>query len=161
MAAGSVMQQSERLRVGIVGGGRIADLNLSGLDRPPSRRNFAAVCDIDAGTRERRSAEWSCTAYEKLDDLLADPTVDAIEILTPHQLHAEQAIAALEAGKHVSLQKPPTLTLAEYDRVAAAARNAGTVLRVYENFNILPAAPSWPARSSTRARSATCCRCGS
>ncbi len=135
---------SARLRVGIVGGGRIADLNCLGwIDH--SAGEIVAVCDIDASIRERRGAEWSCTPYEKLDDLLADPTVDAVEILTPHHLHAEQAITALKAGKHVSLQKPPTLTLAEYDRVAEAARNAGTTFRVYENFTFYP--PHQLARS--------------
>jgi predicted dehydrogenase len=98
----------------------------------------AAVCDLDPAVREDRSREWGCRAYEHLDDLLADDRVDAVEILTPHHLHAEQAIAALGAGKHVSLQKPPTLTLEEYDQVVAAAESAGTTFRVYENFMHYP-----------------------
>lgn len=125
------------LRVGIVGGGRIADLNALGwLEHPQAR--IAAVCDVDPAVRERRAAEWGCRAHPNLEDLLGDPEVDAVEILTPHHLHADQAVAALEAGKHVSLQKPPTLTLEEYDRVAAAAESADTTFRVYENFMHYP-----------------------
>jgi len=128
---------AERVGVGMVGGGRIADLNKLGwLEH--DRGEIVAVCDVNATTREARAAEWSCRAYGALEDLLADPDVDAVEILTPHHLHADQAIAALDAGKHVSLQKPPTTTLAEFDAVAAAAERAGTVCKVFENFSFYP-----------------------
>jgi predicted dehydrogenase len=70
--------------------------------------------------------------------MLADPEVDAVEILTPHHLHEAHAVAALRAGKHVSLQKPPTRTLEELDRVADAVEEAGRVLRVFENFMHYP-----------------------
>jgi predicted dehydrogenase len=129
-----------KLRVGFVGGGRIADLQAIGwLEHPQAE--IAAICDVDRETRERRAREWKATPYERLEDLLADPAIDAVEILTPHHLHAEQAIAALEAGKHVSLQKPPTRDLAELDRVAAAAERAaraGHAFRVFENFMWYP-----------------------
>lgn len=125
------------IRAGIVGGGRIADLNKIGwLEH--DQAEIVAVCDVNEATRASRKDEWGCAAYERFEDLLADPSVDAVEILTPHHLHAEQAVAAFEAGKHVSLQKPPTMTLAEYDMVAAAAERAGTVFKVYENFMFYP-----------------------
>jgi predicted dehydrogenase len=133
MAAGPV----ERVRVGIVGGGRIADLNKVGwLEH--ARAEIVAVCDVNQATREARVAEWGCRGYADLDEMLADPDVDAVDILTPHHLHAPQAIAAFEAGKHVSIQKPPTRTLEEFDRVAAAAAKAGTVFKAYENFMFYP-----------------------
>jgi predicted dehydrogenase len=97
-----------------------------------------AVYDVDDATRTRRAAQWGCRAYASLDEMLADPNVDAVEILTPHHLHASQAIAALRAGKHVSLQKPPTRSLVEFDEVAAAAAEAGTTFKVYENFMFYP-----------------------
>lgn len=126
-----------RVRVGIVGGGRIADLNSIGwLEH--ERGEIVAVCDPDPVRRRQRAAEWGCAAYDEISQLLADDDVDAVEILTPHHLHAEQAIAAFQAGKHVSLQKPPTLSLAEYDRVAAAAARTGTTFKVYENFLFYP-----------------------
>ena len=128
---------TERVRVGIVGGGRIADLNKIGwLEH--ERGEIVAVCDVNETRRLQRAAEWGCAAYAQLDDMLADPRVDAVEILTPHHHHASQAIAALRAGKHVNLQKPPTISLAEYDGVAAAAKTAGTVFKVYENFLFYP-----------------------
>ncbi len=77
--------------------------------------------------------------------MLADDSLDAIEILTPHHLHAEQAIAAFEAGKHVSIQKPPTITLDEFDRVVDAAGRAGKIFKTFENFHFYP--PHQLARS--------------
>ncbi len=129
--------KSERLRVGIVGAGRIADLNCLGWLEHPSGE-IVAVCDPDDATRQHRAEQWGATPYASLDDLLADDRVDAVEILTPHHLHAEQAIACLSSGRHVSLQKPPTLTLDEYDRVATVARRSPGTFRVYENFEFYP-----------------------
>jgi predicted dehydrogenase len=128
-----------RVRVGFVGGGRIADLQCLGWREHP-QAEIVAVCDVDPDVCAHRAAEWGARPYARLEDMLAAPDVDAVEILTPHHLHAAQAIAALAAGKHVSLQKPPTATLAELDRVAAALAAApdGTRLRVFENFMWYP-----------------------
>lgn len=126
------------LRVGIVGCGRIADLQALGYLAHP-RCRIVAVCDVDgARAAERGRAFGAASVYTDLDRLLADPDVDAVDILTPHHLHAAQAVAALEAGKHVSLQKPPTRTLAELGAVAQAAARTGRVLRVFENFMHYP-----------------------
>ncbi|HET6304001.1 MAG TPA: Gfo/Idh/MocA family oxidoreductase, partial [Myxococcota bacterium] len=124
---GAARSGESRLRVALVGCGRIADLQRLGyLDHPHAE--LAAVCDRDEARARRRAAEWGVPkVYTDLDRLLADPELDAVEILTPHHLHAEHAVADLEAGKHVSLQKPPTRTLEELDRVAAAARRSGRV----------------------------------
>jgi predicted dehydrogenase len=127
-----------RLRIGLLGCGRIADLQCLGYREHP-RAEIAAVCDRDAALARRRADAWGVArVYGDAGALFADRELDAIEILTPHHLHAEHAVAALEAGKHVSLQKPPTRTLAELDRVAEAARRSGRVVRVFENFSHYP-----------------------
>ncbi|MBI4306535.1 MAG: Gfo/Idh/MocA family oxidoreductase, partial [Chloroflexi bacterium] len=95
-----------------------------------------AVCDADADLAARRAREWgariSLTDYR---ELLADPDLDAVEVLTPHHLHAEMAVAALAAGKHVSLQKPMALSVAEATQMVDAARRSGKIFRVLENFH--------------------------
>jgi predicted dehydrogenase len=127
-----------RIGIGFLGAGRIADLQCLGYRDHPDAY-IAAVCDVDADVARARAAAWGApAAYTAVDALLADPDVDAIEILTPHHLHAAHAIRALEAGKHVSLQKPPTLTLAELAQVRAAAARSGRTLRVFENFMHYP-----------------------
>jgi predicted dehydrogenase len=132
------MSANNCIGIGIVGCGRIADLQVAGyLDNPRAR--LVAVCDTDAEVAESRRRQWKALrAYTSLDALLADSEIDAVEILTPHDLHVPHTLAALAAGKHVSLQKPPTRTLAELDRLASAAGKAGRVLRVFENFAHYP-----------------------
>ena len=122
----------------MVGCGRIADVQCLGyLDHP--RAEIYAVCDAREEVAARRAREWGASkAYTDLDRLLADPDVDAVDILTPHHLHAEQAIAALEAGKHVSLQKPPARTIAEFDSIAVAAERSDRIFRVLENYMYYP-----------------------
>ena len=133
------MAESEgRVRVGFVGCGRIADLQCLGYLAHP-RAEIVAVCDRDRARAESRAAAWGASrTYVDLDRMLADPEIDAVEILTPHQHHEAHARAALEAGKHVSLQKPPTRSLEEFDRLAATARASGRSFRVFENFMYYP-----------------------
>ena len=79
--------------------------------------------------------ESAASAFESiranLQKMLADPKIDAVEIITPHHLHAEMTVAALEAGKHVSVQKPMALKVAECDAMIDAACRAGRNLRVF------------------------------
>jgi predicted dehydrogenase len=132
------MSDPDPLRVGLLGCGRIADLQCLGYLEHPGAR-IHAVCDRDEATARRRAQAWGAPrVYTDPEKLFADPEVDAVEILTPHQLHEEHARAALAAGKHVSLQKPPTRTLEEFERVARAARESGRTFRVFENFMYYP-----------------------
>ena len=127
-----------RVRVAFIGAGRIADLHALGYGDNPEAELYA-VCDADPTWASSRAGEWGasahCTDYR---ELLEDPEVDAVEILTPHHLHAEMAVAALAAGKHVSLQKPMARTLAEADEIVAAAQRSQRVFRVFENFRYYP-----------------------
>src|SRR5947207_1698619 len=61
-------------------------------------------------------------------EAVADSEVDAIDICTPNALHAQIAIAAAHAGKHVLVEKPMALSLAEADAIIAAARETGVTL---------------------------------
>ena len=128
----------EEIGIGMLGCGRIADLQCLGYLGHP-RARIVAVCDVDGELARRRAEEWGAQrSYTDLEGMLADPEVDAVDILTPHHLHEDHARAALGARKHVSLQKPPTRTLEELDRVARAAEDSGRVLRVFENFMHYP-----------------------
>jgi predicted dehydrogenase len=115
------------LRWGILGPGGIAhafanDLVLNGMtvQAVGSRRADAA-----AAFAEKFTVPNVHSSYE---DLVADPDVDAIYIATPHPFHAAQALLALEAGKHVLVEKPFTLTAAEAEAVTTRARELGLVV---------------------------------
>lgn len=71
--------------------------------------------------------------------LIERDDIDLIDIVTPNHLHAEIAIAAAEAGKHILCEKPLALTVAEARRMARAAEQAGTVHMVCHNYRFAPA----------------------
>ena len=72
-------------------------------------------------------------------EALADPTLEAVDICLPHDLHAEVAIATARAGKHILCEKPLAATLEETDQMIAAAGQAGVILMVAENEHFHPA----------------------
>ncbi len=128
------------LRVGIIGAGRISDLHALEYFQN-DRAQIAAVCDIDAESAQRRAAAWNvppARVFTNHHDLLALPDLDLVEVLLPHHLHHPVTLDALAAGKHVSVQKPMALSLAQADEMIAAAAAAGLTLRVYENFIFYP-----------------------
>ena len=128
---------ARKLRVGFVGLGRVFDLNVRGyLDHPEAE--IAALCDADPAILARRAAEHpQARATRDFADLLRSD-LDLIEILTPHPLHEAMTAAALAAGSHVSVQKPMAMTLAECDRMIAAAQESRRRLKVFENFVFYP-----------------------
>jgi predicted dehydrogenase len=128
----------DRVRVGIVGVGNIATLNVPGY-LEHEQCDVVALCDPRPDVLERRSREWGVErTYAALDALLADPDIDAVEILGPTPLHAEHVIAAARAGKHVSVQKPIANTVSEARRMVQAADEAGVILRVTEHACYYP-----------------------
>jgi predicted dehydrogenase len=76
--------------------------------------------------------------HEKLADLLADPAVDLVDLCVPTDLHARLAIQALEAGKHVLVEKPICLGLDDADRMLDAARASGRMLMVAQVLQFFP-----------------------
>ena len=128
-----------KVRLAIVGCGTISQLNAPGY-LEHEQCEVAALCDPARERAEQRAAQWGITPriYTSYDQLLDDPDIDAVELLTPTPLHAEQSIAALQAGKHVSCQKPLARNLEEAGRIAQAVARADTFFRVTENFLYYP-----------------------
>lgn len=92
-----------------------------------------SIASRDPATRERIVTERGCNAVESINDVCADPDVDLVILATPTAVHADQAFAALNAGKHVVVDKPLTLTMAETDRMIAAANANNRILSVFQN----------------------------
>jgi myo-inositol 2-dehydrogenase/D-chiro-inositol 1-dehydrogenase len=69
-------------------------------------------------------------------ELLRDPSIDAVDIVTPNHLHGEIGVAALEAGKDVLLEKPMAITAAECDRLIATAERSGRVLSIGHELRV-------------------------
>ncbi len=121
-----------RLKVGIVGAGSISELHALGYEKDP-RAEIWAVCDRDEDLAIKRSLDWGARAYyTDYEEMLQNDDLDAIEILTPHHLHASQAIDAFHAGKHVCVERPIALTMDDANQVIKASREADRVLQVFE-----------------------------
>lgn len=118
------MSKQDHVGWGLVGLGNIAR-RMARAVAVTERASLAHVCSRDAGRAAAFAAEHGAAASsDSFDALLGDPSVDAVYVATPNLLHAEQAIRALEAGKHVLVEKPMALTLAEGEAIVAAARAA-------------------------------------
>jgi myo-inositol 2-dehydrogenase/D-chiro-inositol 1-dehydrogenase len=113
---------ASRLRVGIAGLGRLGRRHAENLAQRVPRAELVAACSpvADELTWARENL-WVERVYGEYGALLADPGVDAVFLVTPTSLHAEQIILALQAGKHVFCEKPLSLDLVDCKRVAAQA----------------------------------------
>jgi predicted dehydrogenase len=85
------------------------------------------------------AAKYGLALVGTLDAVLADPTIDAVVLATPHSLHVEQTIAVASAGKAVLCEKPLALTRAEAERAVEACRKAGVVLGLGTDKRHFPA----------------------
>ncbi|MCX7597270.1 MAG: Gfo/Idh/MocA family oxidoreductase [Armatimonadetes bacterium] len=114
------------LTVGLVGLGSISRQHLRGYVESGLVRHVKGA-DPSPQVREAAAREFGIirTVYDSMEALLDDPEVDVVDICTPHYLHKPQAVAALEAGKHVILEKPMAMNVAECDEILAAASASG------------------------------------
>ena len=127
------------IRFAIVGCGRIAKRHAELLGTGQIQgANLAAVCDI-VPERARAFAErFNVPGYTAIEELLTQPNIDVITVLTPSGMHADLAVQAAQAGRHVVVEKPMALTLEDADRMIAAAEAAGVRLFVVKQnrFNV-------------------------
>jgi len=127
-----------KINVGIIGVGHISGKHYEGYKNDSPGR-IVAISDVNPEYLEQRQKEWGIEkAYSDYRELLADPNVEAVEVITPHHTHAKIGVDVLEAGKPLSLQKPMAMTLAECDALIDASKRTGTMLRVFENFRYYP-----------------------
>lgn len=129
------------LKFAVVGCGNIGSRHLAVIESLEGA-TVAGFCDTDP-ERRRKYAELypDAPTYESIDDLLAGCSADVVSICTPHYLHCEHALAAIEAGRHVLVEKPMCLNTKDADRMIQAAGKAGVLLMVVkQNRYNLPVA---------------------
>ena len=125
------------IRVAMLGCGKVARAHARRLRR--HRRDVAVgFASRDGARAEAYARELGGRAWAGYEAAIADPEVDVIAVLTPPHLHLELTLAALDAGKHVMLEKPPLPRAADFDTVAAAAARAGRHVYVAENYFYKP-----------------------
>jgi len=135
----------ERIRVGIIGCGKIAVTHSGALKQIPEA-DFTACCDVDLNRAQAMAAEHGVPhAFGSLDDLFAAKVVDAVLVCTPHPVHELAVVTAARAGVHVLCEKPIAITLGEADRMIAACDEAGV------KFGVIFQRRFWPSAQRIRA----------
>jgi len=141
------------INVGIAGIGFMGMIHYLAYQKIRGAR-VRAICETD---KKRLAGDWrsiqgnfgprgtkmdleGIARFAQIDDLLADPELDLIDVCLPPSLHAEVAIAALKAGKHVFCEKPIALRPADGRRMVAAAEKAGKLLSI---GHVLPFFPEY------------------
>lgn len=125
--------------IGIIGCGKIAQVRHIPEYAAHPQAVLAGFFDRTYSRAQTLASRWGGRAYPTWEALLADPTIDAVSICSANLAHAQQAIAALRAGKHVLCEKPMATTLEECQAMASAARESGKVLMIAQNQRLTPA----------------------
>src|SRR5436190_19284832 len=118
------------MRIGLVGYGAWGRMHAATIARIPELSLAAVMCGSETSARAAAADLPGVTVYRELEALLRDPAVDLVDIVSPNNLHAGMAVAALEAGKHVLLEKPMATTLADAERLVAAAERSGRYIGI-------------------------------
>ncbi len=121
----------EKLKVAIIGVGNISESHIKGYRSCPNAE-IVAFCDINEKQLKKRGEEYGINnlfadAGEMLDKM---PEIQAVSVCTWNSAHMPCAIAALERGKHVLLEKPMAMSKAEAEKIVAAAKKSGAKLMI-------------------------------
>ncbi len=125
--------------IGIIGCGKIAQVrHLPEYAANPNAK-ILGLYDINQERTKELAETYGATAYATVEELLANPEIDAVSICAANFAHAELTIQALEAGKHVLCEKPMAVTLKECEDMVAAAEKAGKFLMIGQNQRLAKA----------------------
>jgi predicted dehydrogenase len=118
-----------RIGFGLLGTGLIAPFHAKAL-KASEVAELVAASDVAPDPLARFTAEFGCKEYATLDEMLADPKVQVVSVLTPNHLHFEPVMKSIAAGRHVLIEKPPAMSLREVRQMMAASRAAGVKVGV-------------------------------
>ena len=118
------------IKVGVIGTGGISGVHLGGYSRNPNVEIYA-LCDINEKNLAKRAEEYKVSrTFTDYREMLALKELDAVSVCTWNSAHAECAIAALRAGKHVLCEKPMALNTAQAQEMEKAAKENGKLLMI-------------------------------
>ena len=127
------------IRTLLVGGGRMGTAHLQGIARLPELAVVTAAVEPHGAHRDRLRRDHGIEAlYDDLDSALNAEPLEAVFICTPNHLHAEYALACLRSGKHVFVEKPLALTVADADALVAASEAGGRLLMSGQTLRFAP-----------------------
>jgi len=124
------------MRFGLIGFGAWGKFHAQAIAKAPGATLAAICCNGDASAAAAKAAYPEAAVHRDYRSLLADRSIEAVDVVTPNHLHAEIGVAAMEAGKDVLLEKPMASTIADCDRLVAAAERTGRVLSIGHEFRL-------------------------
>ncbi|VUC38128.1 unnamed protein product [Clonostachys rosea] len=127
---------SKILRVGVIGGGDVAQIvHIPTLVFLSRLFEIAVVCDVSKKTAEHCASKFGIPqSTSNADDIFNDKTIDVVFVLTSDEFHAPYTIAALQAGKHVLVEKPISLSLQTAQKILEAEKTAPNGARVFVGY---------------------------
>jgi predicted dehydrogenase len=121
--------ETRKLRLALVGvGANVYPMHHPALQLPTTQ--VVGAADINGAAADKAAAEWGCPAFTDFHAMLDSVEADAVVVMTPHYLHAQMAMDALNAGFHVLVEKPMALDVSEADAMIETAKKAGKLLAV-------------------------------
>ncbi|MDR1897250.1 MAG: Gfo/Idh/MocA family oxidoreductase [Prevotellaceae bacterium] len=121
------------IKVGFIGAGDIANLHAEALRKLPGVE-LKGLWNRTASRGEEKAAKYGCLTYNTVEDLLKDPEIDAVFILTNVETHFHYAVQAALAGKHILVEKPVTETLDELKKLKEVIDTAGVKFMPVHNY---------------------------
>ena len=120
----------DRLRIGVIGLGWFGEIHCDTIVGIPNLE-LAALCTRTPDRLAELAQKFNVgKTYRDYREMIADPDIDAVSIVTMWDQHTEPAIAALDAGKHVFLEKPMASTVADCQKIIAAAKRSKGILQI-------------------------------
>jgi len=121
------------VRIGFIGAGIVSDLHAEGIRACPDSE-LVGLWNRTPQRAEEKSRLFGCRVYSSAEALVADPDLDAVFVLTNLETHRRYALLALQAGKHVLVEKPVGVDIEEIREIRAAAAKAGLVCMPGHNY---------------------------
>ncbi len=134
----ATMEQTGIVRAAIAGCGAIARTRHAPEYSKNSNAKITGFYDFDKSRAEELAKLYGGSVYSSYEELLADPSVQAVSICTPNYLHGEHAIAAMEAGKDVLCEKPMAPTVEQAQSMIDAQKRTGRILMLGHNQRLVP-----------------------
>jgi predicted dehydrogenase len=123
--------------IGIIGCGRIGERHAEAYSSMEYAK-LIGFADVDRSRSATLASRFSVEDFASAEELIMDDAVEAISICTPNMLHTDYAIAAVEAGKHILVEKPLATTVADCEKITKAAEKAGVVAMVGHTHRFYP-----------------------